>query len=528
MQHPDEPVALAWKAMRDEGFEPALSDAAQAEVARLADLLARGADPVSCAAAEPGIVDLRARPWSSIDHAETQDLDQIEMAEHLPGGGIRLRIAIADVDALVPKGSAIDRHAAHASTSVYTGIATFPMLPPELAHAATSLHEGQDRLAVVFDLEVDTEGGVRARGATRALVRNRTRLDYDEVAPWLDGEGPPPRAMAADAAMQAQVTLQAEAARRLQGRRRREGALQFHVPEVRAVVEHGQVVGLRSVVQDTARSLIEALMVAANTAMAHWLERSGQPSIRRVVHAPERWPRLRELAGRLDGNLPERPDAKALSLFLEARRAAHPAGFAELSLAVVKLIGSGVYTVGPAGLSPERLGHFGLALDDYTHATAPNRRYVDLVVQRLVKATLVRAAAGQLVAAAAGQTVADPGATSTVTGHAPGDPPYDEAQLTAIAARCTEREDAARKVERRMGKVAAAHLLSGRIGEVFDALVTGVRAKGTFARLLEPPADVRVVVGEAGLDVGDPVRLRLVGFDVAKGFLDFARVDGPA
>ncbi|HEX2781753.1 MAG TPA: RNB domain-containing ribonuclease [Gemmatimonadaceae bacterium] len=439
-----------------------------------------------------GARDQRDLLWSSIDNSDTRDLDQLEVVERLPDDGILLRLAIADVDAYIPRGSALDRRAAANTTSVYTGIETFPMLPERLSTDLTSLREGVARAAVVVELRIAGDGGVAAPDVYRALVCNRAKLTYEGVGAWLAGAAPPPRAAVARPELADQLRLQDEAACRLREVRHRHGALDLETIEARTVTANGAVVDIALVHKSRARDLIEDFMIAANVAVATFLEARGIPSIRRVVRAPRRWPRLVALAAREGATLPAEPDAKALSRFLAARRAAAPERFADLSMAVVKLLGAGEYEVEiPGG---EQHGHFGLAVDDYSHSTAPNRRYADLVTQRQLKAAL-----------------------------AGGPTPYTPAELAEIATRCTRMEDEARRVERDVRKIAAASLLSSRVGETFDAVVTGDTPKGVFVRLLHPPAEGRVVRGEQGLDVGDATKVTLLGTDVARGFVDFAR-----
>jgi exoribonuclease-2 len=441
---------------------------------------------------DPSIRDLRSVLWSSIDNRESRDLDQVEYAEALPGNDIRLLIGIADVDAFVSKDSAIDRHAAANTTSVYTGVETFPMLPEQLSNHTTSLLEDVDRLAVVIELVLDAEGEVRSRDVYRAKVRNHAKLVYEEVGAWLEDKAPAPKKVSETSGLADQLRLQNEATERLRALRQRSGALNLQTIEAKPVAVDGRVVDLVTSEHNRARDIIESFMVTANTEMAEFIESAGWPSIRRVVRTPERWPRIVEIAKSHGENLPREPDSRALAAFLARRRADDPVHFPDLSLSIVKLLGAGEYTVERPGTEGE--GHFGLAVHDYTHSTAPNRRYADLITQRLLKA---------------------------VTAHRA--TPYTEAELRGIAERCTEREDAARKVERLMRKVAAAMLLSGRIGEIFDGIVTGVSERGTFVRLIKPPAEGRVVRGEQGMDVGDRVRVRLISTEPERGFIDFAR-----
>jgi VacB/RNase II family 3'-5' exoribonuclease len=434
-----------------------------------------------------GIRDLRNLPWFSIDNDDTRDLDQLTVAER-QGAGVRLLVAIADVDALVPQESDTDRHAGHNTVSVYTPARIFPMLPERLSTGLTSLHEGEDRLAVVVEMRVDEDGSVPEATLFRAAVHNHARLTYDGLAAWLEGHGPlPERAKGLDG----QLRLQDEAAERLRQRRHERGALRFETLRTKPVVENGRVRGLEEDRKNRAKELIEDFMLAANSATASFLEERGYPSIRRLVRSPNRWPRIVDIAAQLGETLPEEPQPAALSRFLERRRTADPDAFPELSLSVLKLLGSGEYTVDLPGQPAP--GHFGLAADDYTHATAPNRRYPDLVTQRLVKAAL------------AGRPA-----------------PYEPAALEDLARWCTRKEDDARRVERQVSKSAAALLLADRIGETFDAIVTGASEKGTWVRTCRHPVEGRLTRGHEDLDVGDRVRVRLVSVNVERGFIDFS------
>jgi exoribonuclease-2 len=430
--------------------------------------------------------------WSSIDNDTSRDLDQIEYVEKLSDGTLRLLVGISDVDADVPKGSATDRQAAAESTSVYTGVTTFPMLPEELSTDLTSLLGAKDRLALIIELHVVDSGEVNCHDVYPGWVRNCAKLAYSSTGAWLEGRGPMPPAAAGVSGMEEQLRLQLDTSEKLRGIRRRQGALTFGSVEATPVVENGEVKDLAVRQHNVAEDIIESFMVAANVAMAQYLKEKGSLSIRRVVRTPKRWDRIQQIAGQFGVKLPAEPDTHALSEFLEQRKAADPVHFPDLSLCVVKLLGPGEYVVEPPG--SEQTGHFGLAAADYTHSTAPNRRYADLVTQRLLK--------------------------TTVSG---GPAPYSETELSGITAHCTEREDAARKVERLMRKVIAASLLGKRIGEVFEGVVTGASPKGTYVRLLKFPAEGRVVRGDKGIDVGDKVQVRLAFVDVEKGFVDFER-----
>ncbi len=382
----------------------------------------------------------------------------------------------------------IDLHAAGECVSVYTGVQTFPMLPEELSTGLTSLNEDADRASVIIDISVTADGIVQSGQAYRALVKNRAQLTYSGVGPWLEQTGAAPPKVAASADLQAQLKLQDDVAQRMRAARFKSGALAIESIETTPSMVNGQVTGLQTMLKNRATELIEDFMVAANEVIARLLTSTGVASIRRVVKTPERWPRIVELAAALGEHLPPTPDSSALNNFLMKRRAVDPVHAPDLSLSVVKLMGPGEYVVERPGDPP--LGHFGLAVHDYTHATAPNRRYADLVTQRLIKS---------------------------------GSEAYTAAELDVIASNCTMREDAARKVERVMKKRIAAVALSGRIGEIFKGVVTGVTPKGTFVRVISTPAEGRVVEGERGLDVGDQVQVKLLATDVQKGFIDFGR-----
>ena len=437
--------------------------------------------------------DLRTLLWSSIDDRNTRDLDQVEYAEALPNGDTRLLIGIADVDAFVPKGSATDAHAFKNCTSVYSGVKTFPMLPEQLSTDVTSLVAGQDRLAIVTEMIVAADGTVGKTDFYPALVNNHAKLSYESVGDWLDGKTGVPERIKSVAGLEAQIRLQNETADRLGELRRQHGAIELGMIQATTVMDdEGKVKELRAIEQNSARDLIANFMIAANVEMAEFLEAKGGPSLRRVVRTPKYWSRIVEIAAELKEKLPATPDSRALAEFLARRKKADPVHFPDLSLAVVKSLGPGEYAV--QGPGEEGEGHFGLAVQDYTHSTAPNRRYADVITQRLVKAAIAN----------------EPS-------------PYPIAELRQIAERCTDRDDAARKVERKMRKVAAAILLNDRIGDVFEAIVTGASEKGTFARVLRPPVDGRIMRGEDGLRVGDKVRVRLLETDPERGFIDFAR-----
>jgi VacB/RNase II family 3'-5' exoribonuclease len=471
---------IARDAMRAYGLDPDFSAAARAQVAHI------GASTAN------SIRDLRSLPWSSIDNDDSRDLDQLEVcAGDRAESRTRVLVAIADVDALVPKDSPLDAHAGTNTTSVYTPAVIFPMLPLELSTDRTSLNEGEDREAIVIEMVVDATGTLVDSDVYRALVHNHAQLSYSGVAAWLDGTAPAPAAIERVDGLDEQVRLQDQIATRLQGRRDQDGALDFDRSELRPVVDDSGVRELRTETANRAKELIENFMVAANGVTARFLTARGLSSIRRVVRSPERWPRIVELAARHGGTLPATPDALALQRFLNAQRASAPDDYGDLSLSMIKLLGRGEYVADTAGDSSS---HFALAVASYTHSTAPNRRFPDLVTQRLLKAAIARSAA-----------------------------PYPLAELTRLAEHCTRQEDAANKVERLTRKAAAALFLSNRIGETFDAVVTGAGPKGTWVRLLRMPIEGRLERGAEGLDVGDRLRARLISTDPRRGFPDFAR-----
>jgi VacB/RNase II family 3'-5' exoribonuclease len=474
---------IAVRAMRERGLDPAFPPDAMAEVASL------GGPPQ---ATEEPTRDLRALLWCSIDNDDSRDLDQLSVAELLPNGDVKVLVAIADVDAAVPKDSPVDRHAAVNTTSVYTPGAVFPMLPERLSTDLTSLADQQDRLAIAVEFVAAGDGVVRSSDVYGALVRNRAKLAYNAVGAWLAGAAPLPSAAAAVGGMDDQLRIQDRAAQALRRQRHQHGALDFETIEAQAIFDGDSLHEMRAQQPNRAKQLIEDFMITANGIVARFLDAHRFPSLRRVVKSPERWDRIRTLAASVGDTLPAAADAAALNAFLARRKAAEPDLFADLSLSVIKLLGSGEYVVDPPGAEPP--GHFGLAVRDYTHSTAPNRRYPDLITQRLVKAALATHRS-----------------------------PYSIEELQQLAAHCTQQEDAANKVERQVRKSAAALVVASRIGQRFAAVVTGASPKGTFVRVAAPPIEGKLVRGEHGLDVGDRVHVRLASVDVDRGFIDFER-----
>ena len=444
--------------------------------------------------ADSRIRDLTALPWCSIDNDDSLDLDQLTACEVLGGGAVKILVAVADVDALVKKGSAIDEHARLNTTSVYTSARVFPMLPERLSTDLTSLNPDQNRLALVTEMIVAADASIEKASVYRATVRNQAKLAYDAVAAWIDGEGALPDAAAAIPGMDVQLRTQDAVAQRLRARRHAQGSLELETFQPRALFEGERVVDIRQQVQNRARQLIEELMIATNEHAARFLASGGSASLRRVVRSPERWLRIAEVARKLGESLPKEPDSRALAAFLARRHKADPVRFPDLSLVIVKLMGSGEYIVEHPGNPP--IGHFGLALRDYTHSTAPNRRFPDLITSRMLKTML-----------------------------AGSPPPYSLAELEALAQHCTEQEDAAQKVERRVRKSEAALLLESHVGQHFDAIVTGRSVSDTWIRIFTPPVEGKLVARVPELEVGQRIRVKLVVTNVERGFIDFVLVD---
>ena len=478
-------VRIATHVMAERGLEPEFSRRVEQQ---LAAITGAGRDD------GPDVHDLTHLLWCSIDNDDSLDLDQLTVCEPLPTGAVRLWVAIADVDALVKKDTPIDAHALLNTTSVYTSARIFPMLPERLSTDLTSLNPAQDRLALVTEMVFNVDASLAGSTVYRARVRNRAKLAYDAVSAWIDGQADLPDAAAAVSGMEAQLRTQDALAQQLRARRHAMGSLDLETFQPRALFEGERVVDIRQQVQNRARQLIEEVMIATNGCTARYLAAQGGASLRRVVRSPERWLRIVGVAKDYGETLPDEPDSKALEAFLAKQRRIDPLRFPDLSLVIVKLMGRGEYVVETPGGLP--VGHFGLAVRDYTHSTAPNRRFPDLITLRLLKAAL------------AGQPQ-----------------PYTNAELGELAQHCTRQEDAAQKVERQLRKSEAALLLEPRVGERFDALVTGAGPEGTWVRILTPPAEGKLVGGHAGLRVGDALRVKLVSTHVEHGFIDFVRLD---
>jgi exoribonuclease-2 len=478
-------VRIATHVMAERGLEPEFSRRVEQQ---LAAITGPGRDD------GPNVHDLTHLLWCSIDNDDSLDLDQLTVCEPLPSGAIRLWVAIADVDALVKKDTPIDAHALLNTTSVYTSARIFPMLPDRLCTDLTSLNPAQDRLALVTEIVFNADASLAGSTVYRAQVHNRAKLAYDAVSAWIDGEADLPDAAAAVPGMEAQLRAQDALAQQLRARRHALGSLDLETFQPRALFNGEQVVDIRQQVQNRARQLIEEVMIATNGCTARYLAAQGGASLRRVVRSPERWLRIVGVAKDYGETLPDEPDSKALEAFLAKQHRLDPLRFPDLSLVIVKLMGRGEYVVETPGGAP--IGHFGLAVRDYTHSTAPNRRFPDLITLRLLKAAL-----------------------------ADEPQPYSNAELGELAQHCTRQEDAAQKVERQLRKSEAALLLESRVGERFDALVTGAGPEGTWVRILTPPAEGKLVGGHSGLRVGDALKVKLVSTHVEHGFIDFVRID---
>jgi len=475
---------IAHRAMVERGLLPDFSTAALAELGRL---------QLPATIDSKTVRDMRNLLWASIDNDDSRDLDQLTVAEAMSTDRVKILVAVADVDALVKNGSAIDDHARHNTTSVYTAAMIFPMLPEKLSTNLTSLNSNEDRLSVVVEMVIGADGSLQDSDVYQARVRNHAKLAYNGVAAWLEKNGVIPEAIVAVQGLAENLQLQDRVAQSMKNLRHIHGALSLETIEAKPVFDGDQIRALEIEEKNRAKEIIEDFMIAANGVTARYLSAKKSPSIRRVVRTPKRWERIVEIAADHKFRLPELPDSKTLEEFLVQEKAADPLRFPDLSLAVIKLLGPGEYIAElPDGNVP---GHFGLAVKDYAHSTAPNRRYPDLLTQRLLKAALE------------GKPV-----------------PYSKDELDVLAAHCTEAEDAANKVERQVGKSAAALLLESRIGEQFDSIVTGASEKGTWVRLLNVPVEGKLVDGFEGLDVGERVRVQLIATNAEQGYIDFKKV----
>lgn len=475
---------IARKAMLGRGFLTDFPATAIAELNATHESTIKIAEPVK---------DLRDLSWCSIDNDDSEDLDQLSVAVSMPSSDVKILVAIADVDAMVSKQSAFEDHANHNTTSVYTSALIFPMLPEKLSTDLTSLKFDVDRLSVVVEFIVGEDGSVKNSDIYQAAVHNKAKLAYNSVGTWLESGNAMPQPVGAVKGLDENLKLQEGVAKKLKSLRYKNGALYLETIETRPVFKGDEISDLQEEKPNNAKDIIQEFMISANTVTARFLSSKGLPSLRRIVRVPKRWDRIVELASDWKFTLPAQPDSKALDLFLLSAKSKDPDGFADLSLCVIKLLGRGEYMVELPG--DDSTGHFGLAVKDYTHSTAPNRRYPDLITQRMLKAAL----SGK-------QT------------------PYTSDQLAAIASHCTLMEDGAKKVERQVEKSTAALLLKSKIGAQFDSIVTGASDKGTWVRIFHPPVEGKLVSGFEGLDVGQKVRVQLVHTDVERGFIDFKKV----
>ena len=484
-QHRSRLKKIAHRVMIERGFFPDFSPQAIAELDGIHGPATR---------TEESTRDLSNLLWCSIDNDDSRDLDQLTVAEAMPNGVTKILVAIADVDAVVKKRSALDDHARQNTTSIYTAAEIFPMLPEKLSTDFTSLNDESDRLAIVIEMVLSEDGSLQSSDIYVAMVRNRAKLAYNSVASWLEGNGPIPKEIGMVKGLDENLRLQDSMAQKLKGLRHLHGALDLETIETHPVFDGDELKDLEAEKKNRATEIIEDFMISANSVTARYLASKKFTSLRRVVRVPKRWDRIVELAADRGSTLPHDPDAKALEQFLVSAKAADPLRFPDLSLSIIKLLGSGEYVVELPGSSI--VGHFGLAVKDYSHSTAPNRRFPDLITQRLLKA------------AVAGSSQ-----------------PYGNDELESLAKHCTEAEDAAKKVERQVTKSAAAILLESRIGEQFDAIVTGASDKGTWVRLFHPPIEGRLESGFEGMDVGHELRVQLVRTNVERGYIDFKRVE---
>ena len=471
---------IARRSLIDKGFEPEFNGAVQAEIAAVA----------SYPQNPENLTDLRNLLWCSIDNDDSRDLDQLTVAEELPNGGTKVYVAIADVDSVVKYNTALDAHAHKNTTSIYTPGTVFPMLPERLSTDLTSLNYNEERAAIVVEMSFASDGRLSTYSHSRALVKNHAKLAYDSVAAWLDGTLPKLDAIERVTGLAANLRLQDSIAQKLKALRHTRGALYFETLRANPIFDGATLKDLAADTKNKAHDIIEDFMIAANSATAVFLQSKHFPVLKRVVKTPKDWDRIVELAAEKGYSLPARADVLSLSEFLDSEKLAHPEAFADLSLSVIKLIGPGIYIAEAPGAPTE--GHFGLAVDHYSHSTAPNRRYPDIITQRLLKACL------------AGQK-----------------PPYGYTELTALALHCTVKADEAKKIERLLVKSAAALLMENMIGQRFNAIITGASDKGTWVRILELPVEGRVVSGYQGKKVGQKIIVTLLSTNAQRGFIDF-------
>ena len=435
-------------------------------------------------------VDLRSLLWCSIDNDDSQDLDQLTYGEKKDKNKHTLWIAIADVTELISKGSPVDIHAQTNTTSVYTPGKIFTMIPEKFSYNLTSLNENEDRVAMVVKIEINENGEIESSSIFQAIVHNYAKLTYNSIGDWLEGKISLPEKVKKIDGLEKVLKTQNEAAQILRKRRHELGSLTLHSSEARVKIKSEDQITIKISPHNLAHQLIEEFMIATNQCMVQHFNDAKIASLRRVVRVPKNWPRIVEVANSFGEQLPEQPNSKALDEFLVKRLKADPDTFPDLSLTIIKLLGRGEYIVENDKDKP--VGHFGLAVSNYTHSTAPNRRFPDVITQRQYKAFLRKEKA-----------------------------PYSLEELYHLAKFCTQQEDAATKVERQVNKSAAALVLSPRIGENFKGIITGINDQGIWVRIFEPAVEGKIVKTFEKLHVGDKVTVELKYVNVKKGFIDF-------
>ena len=470
--------------MKEKGLEPDFSKEIHDQ---LSEINSPGIDD------DPKIQDLTHLLWCSLDNDDSRDLDQLTTCTEISNGSYKIFIAIADVDVLIKKNTPIDEHAQLNTASVYTSARIFPMLPEKLSTNLTSLNFNEPRLALVTEIVIGSTGDVQGSTIYRAKVLNKAKLAYDAVSDWIIGNSPVPLAISSVPGMDLQITNQDQIAQKLRAKRHEAGSLQLEIFQPKAIFEGERIIGIAEQEHNRGRQLIEEFMIATNESTAHFLQKKGIPSLRRIVRSPDRWLRIVELAKQYGEALPNDPDSKALSEFLAKRHLADPLRFPDLSLIVVKLMGPGEYVLERPGADP--IGHFGLAVQDYMHSTAPNRRYPDLITLRMLKHAIANQPS-----------------------------PYDNQELYSLAVHCTTQEDAIRKVERRVRKSEAALFLEPYIGKDFDGVITGITPNYGWVRIFNPPAEGMLLKLPRDAAIGNKLRVKLVSTDVELGHINFMKL----
>ena len=442
--------------------------------------------------------------WTKMDPAElakdpeanmtSKDLDQLQgMPVKHPNGDITMKIAVSDVDAFVPKGSALDQFMDVNGSSVYTPDKIYNLIPKELAEDVISLNPREDRFATIIEFTITPDGKVKDEDVYQAIVNSRAKLDYSSVGAWIDGKAEPSPAMKQDDKILESIKLQDEASQRLKAARKERGALDFESTEVKIHVKDGSASGFEISEKNRATELVENCMVTSNEVVSRFLHSKGMPTLERVVVPPEKWDQIQALAAEHGGKLPAEPSGKALADFLDGQKAKDPEGFADLSFSCIKLIGRGEYmAVGPNDPLP---GHFGLGSKNYSQCTASIRRGGDRIAGRMLKAAL----AGK-------------------------QSPYSPGELSSFAENVTQKEQATKKVERAIDKSVMATMLEKRIGEEFDAVISGVKGDKVWIKVSDPPVEGSLQGGTGGKPkVGQKIHVELKSVNVEKGFIDFVK-----